>query len=220
MKELLVATGNRGKYLEIEALLRDAVETFYSLEDFPEIRKVEEDGATFEENAIKKGRSAALATGKPVIADDSGLEVDALDGAPGVHSARYGGQYAQDAQDSNDARNNQKLLQALAGVPAEKRGARFVCVLALCAPATLKGGERLFRGECAGRIAFAPKGADGFGYDPLFFHPPLGRTFAELDRDAKGRVSHRGEALKKLAAALPSLFSSLTSGEQPSSRRK
>jgi len=114
---------------------------------------------------------------------------------------------------ADDARNNQKLLQALTGVPEDKRGARFVCVLALCAPAALKGGERLFRGECEGRIAFAPKGASGFGYDPLFFYPPLNRTFAELDCDAKGRVSHRGAALRKLAAALPSLLSWVTSGE-------
>lgn len=205
--ELLIATTNLGKLAEVAAVLKALPIEIVPLSRIENAPAVVEDGKTFEENAVKKAHTLAEFSGLVTLADDSGLEVDAVGGAPGVHSARYSG------DDADDARNNQKLLQALTGVPEDKRGARFVCVLALCAPAALKGGERLFRGECEGRIAFAPKGASGFGYDPLFFYPPLGRTFAELDRDAKGCVSHRGAALRKLAAALPSLLSWVTSGE-------
>jgi XTP/dITP diphosphohydrolase len=197
--ELLIATTNSGKLAEVAAILKKLPVELVPLSRIENAPAVVEDGRTFEENARKKARALAEFSGLLTLADDSGLEVDALGGALGVHSARYSG------DDADDARNNQKLLNELTGVPEEKRSARFVCVLALCAPAALKGGERLFRGECAGRIAFAPKGTNGFGYDPLFFYPPLNRTFAELDRDAKARVSHRGEALRKLAAALPSL---------------
>lgn len=205
--ELLIATTNLGKLAEVAAVLKALPIEIVPLSRIENAPAVVEDGKTFEENAVKKAHTLAEFSGLVTLADDSGLEVDAVGGAPGVHSARYSG------DDADDARNNQKLLQALTGVPEDKRGARFVCVLALCAPAALKGGERLFRGECEGRIAFAPKGASGFGYDPLFFYPPLNRTFAELDCDAKGRVSHRGAALRKLAAALPSLLSWVTSGE-------
>ena len=197
--KLLIATTNPGKLAEVGAVLKELHIEIVSLNSLGGWPTVVEDGKSFEKNALKKARALADFSGLLTLADDSGLEVDALGGAPGVHSARYSG------ADANDARNNQKLLQALAGVPDDKRGAHFVCVLALCAPAALKGGERLFRGECEGRIAFAPKGANGFGYDPLFFYPALHCTFAELDSDAKVRVSHRGEALRKLAAALPSL---------------
>lgn len=197
--ELLIATTNPGKRAEIESILKRYSLWIISLNDLSSYPTVVEDGVTFEENALKKARTLAEFSGRVTLADDSGLEVDALGGAPGIHSARYGGEEAE------DIRNNQKLLRALAGVPEEKRTARFVCVLALCAPPALGGGEWLFRGECAGRIAFAPRGENGFGYDPLFFYPPLNRTFAELDREAKSRVSHRGRALKEFTAAVASL---------------
>jgi XTP/dITP diphosphohydrolase len=140
--------------------------------------------------------------------------VDALGGEPGVLSARYSG------EEGDDTRNNEKLLRALASLPQEKRTARFVCVLALCAPANFEKGEWLFRGECEGQIAFAPRGNNGFGYDPLYFYPPLGKTFGETDRETKGRVSHRGRALKKLKGALPSLFALQTSGKKLSGQPK
>lgn len=197
--ELLIATTNPGKRAEIESILKRYSLRIISLNDLSSYPTVVEDGVTFEENALKKARTLAEFSGRVTLADDSGLEVDALGGAPGIHSARYGGEEAE------DIRNNQKLLRALAGVPEEKRTARFVCVLALCAPPALGGGEWLFRGECAGRIAFAPRGENGFGYDPLFWYPPLSLTFAELDREAKSRVSHRGRALKEFTAAVASL---------------
>jgi XTP/dITP diphosphohydrolase len=197
--ELLIATTNPGKRAEIESILKRYSLRIISLNDLSSYPTVVEDGVTFEENALKKARTLAEFSGRVTLADDSGLEVDALGSAPGIHSARYGG------EEADDIRNNQKLLRALAGVPEEQRTARFVCVLALCAPPAFGGGEWLFRGECAGRIAFAPRGENGFGYDPLFWYPPLSLTFAELDREAKSRVSHRGRALKEFTAAVASL---------------
>lgn len=198
--KLLVGTTNPGKLAEIRAQLGKMPIRVVPLGDLAAWPEVPEDGKTFEENALKKARTLADFAGMPTLADDSGLEVDALGGAPGIRSARYSG------EEANDARNNEKLLQALAGVPQEKRVARFVCVLALCLPDSRKRREWLFRGECEGRIAFTPKGENGFGYDPVFFYPPFGKTFGEVDRETKGRVSHRGEALRKLAEALPSLL--------------
>jgi len=197
--ELLVATTNPGKRAEVQAVLTSASIQTVSLRDLGSYPTVDEDGKTFEENALKKARTLTKFSCRVTLADDSGLEVDALGGAPGIHSARYGG------EEADDIRNNQKLLRALAGVPEEQRTARFVCVLALCAPPAFGGGEWLFRGECAGRIAFAPRGENGFGYDPLFWYPPLSLTFAELDRDTKSRVSHRGRALREFTAAVASL---------------
>jgi len=197
--ELLIATTNSGKLAEVEAVLQSLPIKIVPLGDLRTSPTIIEDGKTYEENALKKARTLAEFSSHATLADDSGLEVDALYGEPGVHSARYSG------DDANDARNNEKLLRALAGVPEGKRGARFVCVLALCNPPMLGGGEWFFRGECEGRISFAPRGKSGFGYDPLFFYPSLNSTFAELDRETKCRVSHRGQALKKLAEALPSL---------------
>jgi XTP/dITP diphosphohydrolase len=197
--ELLVATTNPGKLAEVRDFLNSLpVKTIAlaSLETWPEIV---EDGATFEENALKKARTLATFSGLLTVADDSGLEVDALAGAPGIYSARYSG------EDGNDTRNNEKLLRELKHVPEEKRSARFVCALALCAPSPTSMKERVFRESCEGRIALAPRGENGFGYDPLFFYPPFGKTFGEIDRAAKARVSHRGKALKKLADMLPSL---------------
>lgn len=199
--KLLVATTNPGKLVEIEAALKDLPVEIIPLSRLSGWPEVVEDGTTFEENALKKARTLADFSGHVTLADDSGIEVDALGGAPGVYSARYSG------EEGNDVRNNEKLLDALADLPQEKRRARFVCVLALCTPGSQGSKEWLFREACEGWIAFEPKGTNGFGYDPLFFYPPFSKTFGEVDREAKGKVSHRGKALRKLAQALPSLFS-------------
>jgi len=152
---------------------------------------VEEDGATFEENASKKALEAAKFTGLPALADDSGLVVDCLDGEPGVRSARYAG------EDATDDDNNRLLTGRLekTGLPLQKRTGRFVCVFALATP---DGEVHTVRGEAEGQILTEPKGENGFGYDPFFFYPEWGKTFAEVDRDKKGEVSHRGKALRKI----------------------
>jgi XTP/dITP diphosphohydrolase len=196
VNELLVATGNRGKFIEIKELLRDTVANLYSLKDFPEIPPVEEDGATFAENAVKKAQSAAQATGKPVIADDSGLEVDALGGRPGVYSARFAGEGAGDSE------NNAKLLREMADLPEEKGTAAFRCVIALCFP---DGGCRTFSGELNGIILKKPRGMGGFGYDPLFLVSEYGLTLAELPLAVKNAISHRGKALGRLKEYLRNL---------------
>ena len=189
MKELLVATGNRGKLRELEELLDGVVERVRSLADFPEVGAAVEDGATFEENAIKKARHAAKASGLPAIADDSGLVVDALDGRPGVFSARFAGEGA------GDAANNARLLAELAEVESVQRGAAFRCVIAFCLP----GGDcRTFSGEVRGMILTTPAGDGGFGYDPLFLVPEYGKTMAELPLTVKNRISHRGRAFALL----------------------
>lgn len=189
MRELLVATGNKGKLAEIGRILDGCVERLYSLADFPDIPPVTEDGATFEANARKKAMTAALATGIPVLADDSGLVVDALDGRPGVFSARFAG------EGSSDADNNERLLRELTGVTGEKRAASFRCAVALCFP---DGSCRVFQGELNGVVLDSPRGDGGFGYDPLFLVPDYGKTLAELDMDIKNRISHRGKALESL----------------------
>jgi len=193
MKELLVATGNRGKLRELEHLLAGVVERLLSLADFPDLPPVIEDGATFAENAIKKARHAARQTGRVALADDSGLVVAALDGRPGVHSARFAG------PDADDARNNARLLQELTEVSADRRQAAFHCVIALCQP---DGECRTFTGELPGLILSAPRGEEGFGYDPLFLVPEYGKTLAELPLAVKNRISHRGRALAQLKAYL------------------
>ena len=193
MVELVIGSRNRGKILEIGHLLQGMVDTVLSLDDFPPFPEIIEDGDTFEANALKKGREVAAATGKPALADDSGLLVDALGGMPGVRSARFAGEGASD--DSN----NRKLLLDLRGVPAEQRTARFVSVVALCCP---DGECRTFSGEVKGIILDAPTGSCGFGYDPLFFMPEMGRTLAEIPVEEKNAVSHRGKALRQLEAYL------------------
>ena len=195
MKELLVASGNKGKLREFGELLRGVVETILSPADFPGMPEVEEDGETFEANAIKKARSAAYFTGRPVLADDSGLAVDYLDGSPGVYSARFAGEGASDAD------NNARLLRELVGVPAERRGAAFHCVIALCQP---DGSCQTFDGMLAGEILEAPRGAGGVGYDPLFLVPEYGQTFSELPSEIKNAISHRGRAMAMLKEALQS----------------
>lgn len=200
MVELLAATTNRGKLAEIEAVFKGLPIRLIALARLGTWPKVVEDGRTFPENALKKARTLAEFSGRLTLADDSGLEVDALKGGPGILSARYGG------ENTDDARNNQKLLGALKNLPRERRGAQFVCVLALCDPTSGPMREWVFHGVCRGWIAFEPNGTNGFGYDPLFFYPPLRKTFAELDTETKGLVSHRGRALEKLARSLPSLM--------------
>ncbi len=189
MKELLIASGNRGKIQEIAALLDGLCDRLLSPADVTGLPEVEEDGADFAANALKKAASAARFAGMPVLADDSGLVVDALDGRPGVHSARYAGERASDAD------NNAKLLQELAGVSPEQRSAAFYCVIALCWP---DGTCRTFTGELPGLILAAPRGSGGFGYDPLFLVPEYGQTLAELPLVVKNAISHRGKALAQL----------------------
>jgi XTP/dITP diphosphohydrolase len=197
--DLLVATTNQGKFAEGQAFLSKLPLRIVSLKDLPNPLVVVEDGATFEANALKKARALAQFSGLMTLADDSGIEVDALGGAPGIYSARYCG------VEGDDDRNNEKLLRELQNVAEEKRSARYVCVLALCIPGAGGMKEWLMREACEGRIGFSPIGSHGFGYDPLFFFPPFGKTFGEIERETKATVSHRGKALKKLAEMLPSL---------------
>jgi XTP/dITP diphosphohydrolase len=197
VRELLFGTTNRGKLEEVQAYLKRLPLKTLPLSSLGAWPAVVEDGAIYEDNALKKARTLAEYSGYLTLADDSGLEVDALNGAPGVFSARYCG------EEGNDGKNNEKLLEELKRVPEEKRTARFVCVLALCTPKSHGAKEWMVRESCEGRIAFTPKGRNGFGYDPIFFYPPLGKTFAEIDREIKTTVSHRGKALKKLAQLLP-----------------
>jgi XTP/dITP diphosphohydrolase len=190
----VVATRNRGKLREIVPLLAGLGLELVTIDDVAPAAELREDGDTFEANALAKARQAAAATGLPAIADDSGLAVDALAGAPGVWSARYAG------LPSDDARNNAKLLDALRGVPTARRGGEFRCVAAFVDPTA--GVEIVQAGACRGEILEAPRGTDGFGYDPLFLVPALGRTMAELPLDEKNRLSHRAAAFRALAAAL------------------
>jgi XTP/dITP diphosphohydrolase len=198
--ELLVATTNPGKFREVSAFLKIFPLKIVSLADLVDPPAVTEDGATFEENAVKKARALAEFSGLLTLADDSGLEVDALNGAPGIYSARYAG------AECDDHKNNEKLLSDLRSVSEEKRSARFVCALALCSPDPKKIADWTVREVCEGRIAFSLQGTHGFGYDPLFFYPPMNKTFGEIERDTKSTVSHRGKALKRLAVELRDLL--------------
>ena len=190
--KLLIASRNAHKVEEIRAIFAETMPNlqFLSLDDFPAMHEVEENGATFEENAIKKARETALVTGCWVLADDSGLEVAALDNAPGVYSARYAGEQA------NHAKNNEKLLRELTG--KSDRRARFRCVIALSDPS---GRVETVSGSCEGRIIEALRGAQGFGYDPLFVPNGFETTFAEMESSAKNALSHRGLAMQKACAA-------------------
>lgn len=188
MKHLVVATRNRGKIVEINALLAGLVDQVSSAADFADFPETVEDGVTFEENALKKAREAARFCGVPALADDSGLVVDALDGRPGVFSARYAGIGA------GDAANNARLLSECQNIPEERRRAAFVCVLAFVTP---EGIERIFTGRVAGRILSAARGEGGFGYDPLFLVDGFERSMAELGLAEKNSVSHRAQAFRK-----------------------
>lgn len=188
MNLLLFATTNQGKLAELRALV-GAEFSVLSAADFPSVGEVEEDQPTFDGNALKKARAFAAASGLWALADDSGLCVDALQGRPGVHSARYG---------SSDAARVHRLLDELKGVEPQRRSARFICALALVSP----GGEiSMTTGTCEGRIGEVPKGTNGFGYDPIFVLPS-GKTMAELTREEKSAISHRGAAFRSM---LPNL---------------
>lgn len=184
---LVIATRNKGKTLEIRALLQDFPVEIKNLNDFGPIPEVEEDGETFDDNAYKKASFAARVLGFPALADDSGLVVDALDGRPGVYSARYGG------EDATDESRCEKLLAELKGVTNRK--AAFECVISIAVPV---GPALTYEGRCEGVIAESPDGLNGFGYDPVFYYPPMGKTFAQLTGEEKNRVSHRGKALNEV----------------------
>jgi XTP/dITP diphosphohydrolase len=199
LTRLLVATNNPGKVREFHALLAGlAVEiTFPAQEGL--VLEVEESGDTFEENARIKAVTYARASGLPTLADDSGLEVDALGGAPGAHSARYAG------PDADDADRYRKLLAALKGVPANQRSARFRCTVALALP---DGKVHTADGVCEGEIGFAPRGQHGFGYDPVFIVAgSAGQTMAELPEDEKNRISHRARAVRAMRPLLTRVLS-------------
>jgi XTP/dITP diphosphohydrolase len=195
MSKLVLATRNRHKLREISAIMKEAgapVE-LVGLSNFPGAPDVDETGETLEENAMLKAHSGAVHSGLPAAADDTGLFVDALGGAPGVFSARYSG------EDSTYESNNRKLLAALAGVPAGKRTARFACVVAYAVPGAV---PVVFRGELPGWIIEAPRGASGFGYDPLFVPADSELTLAEMGEEEKNRISHRHRAFRQLAEFL------------------
>ncbi len=182
---LLVATSNQGKLREIRRLLSDIDVCVVGLEDYPGVILPPETGDSFSANAVAKAQAAAQLSRCPAVADDSGLEVEALGGEPGVRSARYAG------EEADDAANNRLLLARLQG--ENSRSARFVCALAYCLPGHL---PHVVVGECCGEILDVPRGTNGFGYDPLFYLPELGKTLAELTVDDKNRISHRASALQ------------------------
>ena len=186
--ELVLATGNRDKQQEMKALLQDLGLTIRTLDEFPAAPVVVEDGETCQANAGKKAREIAQFTGALTLADDTGLEVDALGGRPGVFAARYAGAHATYAD------NCRKLLDELTGVPADQRGARFLTVVAIADPVS---SVEFVEGVLRGRIADHCSGGHGFGYDPVFIVPELGKTLAALTLDQKNRISHRGQALAK-----------------------
>jgi XTP/dITP diphosphohydrolase len=191
IKEVVLATGNQGKAEEFSKLLKGVFEKMISLIEFDNSPEVIEDGKTFRDNALKKAREIANYTGKLTLADDSGLEVEALDGRPGVCSARFSGENATDRS------NIEKLLAELGD--ASNRKARFVCVLALVNP---EGEEIVVEGFCEGEILNEPRGEHGFGYDPVFYLPDRDKTMAEVDPEIKNRISHRANALNKLKLLL------------------
>jgi len=193
VKEIVVATENPGKLREIKESLRGLDLQILSLTDLSPLTPIVEDGTTFRENAFKKARTVAHYTDRLTIADDSGLEVDYLRGDPGVRSARFAGENASDTE------NNRKLLQCLEGIPSSQRGATFRCVIAVVDP---QGRESAIEGTCRGVIGEKEKGSQGFGYDPLFIIPEVGKTLAELPLEEKNRISHRGKALAALKEEL------------------
>ena len=194
MRTLLVATGSAHKLAELQRLFAGLSLSLVTLRDLKITEEAPESGETFEENALQKAHFYARASGAWTLADDSGLEVDALGAAPGVYTRRYAG------PDATDQQNYEKLLRELSGIPAERRTARFVCCMALVDPAAGAVPPRTFRGERHGRITDAPRGASGFGYDPIF--EVDGRTMAERSPEEKDQLSHRGAAAALVAAAL------------------
>lgn len=187
MRKLVIASTNKGKIKEIKEVL-DGFE-FLSLTDFPKIKEIEETGKTFEENALIKAKTVYDYANAMTLADDSGLEVDELNGAPGVYSARYSGEGAA------DDKNCEKLLNELKDIPKENRTARFRCVIVLY---NGENDKHIFNGTCEGKIINEKRGTNGFGYDPLFVPNGYNKTFAELDSETKNKISHRGKALEQL----------------------
>lgn len=188
---IVIATRNKGKSGEIRELLKDAPVAIKDLNDFGPIPEAVEDGDSFDENAYQKSSLTARVLGLPALADDSGLCVEALDGAPGIHSARYAGENASDAD------NTAKLLKALED--KKNRRAAFECVLSLAVPT---GAALTYEARCEGEILHEAAGENGFGYDPVFYYPPLEKTFAQLSREEKSRVSHRGKALREFQSEI------------------
>lgn len=189
IRTIVLATRNSGKVKEFQQLLKNFPVEIKNLNDFGPIPEVEEDGKTFDDNAYKKALFTAKALGLPAISDDSGLIVEALEGAPGVQSARYAGEKA------TDRANIEKLLEEMEG--KDDRRATFECVISIAVPS---GPALTYEGRCEGEITKKPKGTSGFGYDPVFFYPQYGKTFAELSSEEKNRVSHRGKALGGVVA--------------------
>ncbi|MEE9394978.1 MAG: RdgB/HAM1 family non-canonical purine NTP pyrophosphatase [Planctomycetota bacterium] len=200
-RRLVIGTNNQKKLIEMRTLLDDEIfEVLPLTEACPGIESPEEDGETFEDNARLKALYFANASGVLCVADDSGLEVDALDGKPGVKSARWAG------VDGDDDLNNARLIEQLSGVKTQERGAQYRCVIAVATPGEV---HVVVDGSCRGRILESPQGDGGFGYDPYFFFEDFGKTFAEITPKEKASVSHRGQALSKLREKLPCLLSIL-----------
>jgi len=194
--KILLATQNKGKIRELQELLVDEDIEVLSLQDIKDWEDVEENGETFADNAALKAKAAVKKTGLISLADDSGLDVDALDGAPGVYSARFAG------EPKDDERNNDKLLQLLENVADDQKRARFRCALVIATP---EGEEFLTEGTVEGQILTQRRGTDGFGYDPLFFLPEYARTMAELTLAEKNKLSHRAQAFRKAIPILQAL---------------
>ncbi len=196
LTELVLASGNQGKIAEFQRLLEGLDIQVHSMKEYPEIGEIVENGASFAENALIKARAVCKATGKAALADDSGLMVDALDGAPGIYSARFAG------EQHDDAANNAKLLQLLEPVADADRTGRFFCAIAIVLP---DGREYTVEGTCPGMILRELRGRGGFGYDPLFYVPDMDKTFAQLSMEEKNRISHRGHANRKAVEILRQL---------------
>jgi len=186
MLEILIATNNFGKVKEIKDILDSPEIKILTMKDFPHLPKIEEDGKTYQENALKKARKISEYTGKICLADDSGLEIDYLKGEPGIYSSRWG---------NSDKERVNKVLKLLENVPKNKRNAKFVCVAVLVFP---DGKIYMVKEECKGSIEFKPKGEHGFGYDPIFLVPEYEKTFAELGDKIKNQISHRGKAMRRM----------------------
>jgi XTP/dITP diphosphohydrolase len=197
--DLVLATRNKKKLEEIKRITKNMDIMIFTLDDFPGCPEVDEDSSTFEGNAIKKAVTVAKYSGKPALADDSGLEVDALGGEPGVFSARYAGYNA------DDTKNMQKLLKEMK--TAKEREARFVCCIAIALP---RGNVEVFLGYAEGIIGIEPKGSNGFGYDPVFYPKGHTKTFAEMSDEEKDSLSHRGKALRKLQEYLSNRLKNLS----------
>ncbi|MEA3328720.1 MAG: XTP/dITP diphosphatase [Candidatus Omnitrophota bacterium] len=195
--ELVIATRNKKKMQEIEKILEGFDVKILSLENYPRLPEIVEKGSTFEDNAVEKSRVVARFTNQWALADDSGLEVEALDGRPGVYSARFAG------KEQNDQANIKKLLNLMKNIPEPERTARFSCVMAISKPDGETAG--IVKGICKGSINFKPDGKNGFGYDPIFIASGYQETFARMEAGLKNRISHRAEALRQVKEFIPRL---------------